>query len=149
MRHIFSNLMGILAKQSLAQPKNSNPLKMYGRKPGPSHICEKFTREIRTCITQSYLPINLVALPPFNLRKICHTQGPRSTTCHFKNSEYIICKHNKSGSCILQEVVNKIICQCEQFYIGETGCPLHEWITEHVRGIQKSRSYILRKSSSS
>jgi hypothetical protein len=40
------------------------------------------------------------------------------------------------GCCVLQGVVYKIICQCEQFYIGETGHPLHERITEHVRAFK-------------
>jgi hypothetical protein len=47
------------------------------------------------------------------------------------------------GSCVLQGVVYKIICQCGQFYIGETGRPLHERITEHVRAFKnpEAKSY--------
>ena len=104
-------------------------------------VSDRFTSAVNNIIRSTNLPINLVIMPPPNLRQKLVSSRIYDKTCTARDC--IICPTNKPGACARTGCVYQILCECGESYVGETGRPLHIRIKEHLRALNRPelRSY--------
>lgn len=97
-------------------------------------ISDHFTRRTQQIFTKYGISINVVSKSPQTLKGILVRSRLYETKCETKNCT--ICP-SKQGACSIKGAVYRINCTaCNEFYIGETGRPLHIRIKEHEADIK-------------
>ena len=100
-------------------------------------ICEKFTREIQKCIKAYNLPIQVVTIPPPNLRKmLMRTRFYEPKTCHLIRKACEICDQNQLGDCKRIGCVYELKCQCGECYIGQTAGAIWHRFDQHMSALR-------------
>ena len=105
-------------------------------------VSDRFTSAVLKIVRSTNLPINLVVMPPPSLRQKLVSSRVYDKRCVARDC--IICPTNKPGACARTGCVYRLLCECGESYVGESGRPLHIRIREHMRSFNRPllRSYV-------